>query len=265
MRIICVLALAAAASCAWAQDERIPVPLSDPSRPATVRANLLNGGITVRAYQGKEVIIEAHGGSRRHKPNETRPGDEGMHRIDMQRGFEVEEQDNVVTIKNGGVFGNLNLDIQVPVNTSVNLRTMNNGGIQVDGVAGEVDVNSLNGSIEINNVSGPVLAHCLNGPVKVTLDRIAPGKAMSFSSLNGTIDVTAPADLKANVKMKSENGEILTDFEITMKPSLPPSSERSEGRYRVRVDKTFNGTINGGGPEMQFTTLNGRIYLRKKK
>lgn len=261
MKIVCVLALATAASCAWAQEERIPVPLSDPSRPATVRANLMNGGITVRTYQGKEVIIVAQGsGAHRNKPTE-----EGMRRINVRPGFDVEEQDNIVTIKNAGIAGDMNLDIQVPVNTSVNLRTMNNGGIRVEGVTGEVDVNSLNGSIEISNVAGPVLAHCLNGPVKVTFDSIAPNKAMSFSSLNGNIDVTFPADLKANVKMKTENGDILTDFEITMKPNAPPSSERSNGRYRVRVDKTFYGSINGGGPEMQFTTLNGKIYLRKKK
>jgi hypothetical protein len=24
------------------------------------------------------------------------------------------------------------------------------------------------------------------------------------------------------------------------------------------------GTINGGGPEMQFTTMNGKIFIRKK-
>jgi len=39
--------------------DRIPVTLSDPSRPARVKASLINGGITVKAYDGKEVIVEA--------------------------------------------------------------------------------------------------------------------------------------------------------------------------------------------------------------
>jgi hypothetical protein len=31
----------------------------------------------------------------------------------------------------------------------------------------------------------------------------------------------------------------------------------------VKMDKTVRGTINGGGPEMQFTNFNGEIYIRK--
>jgi hypothetical protein len=33
----------------------------------------------------------------------------------------------------------------------------------------------------------------------------------------------------------------------------------------LRFDRALRGTINGGGPEYQFTTFNGQIYLRKKK
>jgi hypothetical protein len=37
------------------------------------------------------------------------------------------------------------------------------------------------------------------------------------------------------------------------------------GPYRVRFDKGVYGTINGGGPEMTFTTFNGTIFIRKAK
>src|SRR6516162_5814570 len=40
-------------------DSHIAVPLADPSRPAQVRAHLVNGSITVKAYEGKEVIVDA--------------------------------------------------------------------------------------------------------------------------------------------------------------------------------------------------------------
>ena len=39
--------------------DRLTVPLSDPSRPGLIKAGLLNGGITVKGYEGKEVIVEA--------------------------------------------------------------------------------------------------------------------------------------------------------------------------------------------------------------
>jgi hypothetical protein len=35
------------------------------------------------------------------------------------------------------------------------------------------------------------------------------------------------------------------------------------GKYRVKVDKTVHGKINGGGPEIQFKDFNGNIYIRK--
>ena len=35
------------------------------------------------------------------------------------------------------------------------------------------------------------------------------------------------------------------------------------GKYRVKIDKTVKGTINGGGAELQFTNFNGQIYIRK--
>src|ERR1700693_3529858 len=39
--------------------DRVSVNLSDPSRPAFVKASAVNGSITVKAYDGKEVIVEA--------------------------------------------------------------------------------------------------------------------------------------------------------------------------------------------------------------
>src|ERR1700734_1036377 len=38
---------------------RVSVNLSDPARPAFIKASMVNGGITVKAYDGKEVIVEA--------------------------------------------------------------------------------------------------------------------------------------------------------------------------------------------------------------
>ena len=39
--------------------ERIPVPLADPNRPVFLKVGLISGGITVKGYAGKEVIVEA--------------------------------------------------------------------------------------------------------------------------------------------------------------------------------------------------------------
>jgi predicted membrane protein len=89
----------------------------------------------------------------------------------------------------------------------------------------------------------------MNGKVTVALDKVAAGKAMSFSSMNGTIDVTLPADIKANLKMKVDNGDVYTDFDVKLTNDKFDTAETNTGRgVRVRGNRTTYGTINGGGP-----------------
>lgn len=256
-----------------AQDtpDRVNVPLSDPSRPAVVHASLMNGGITVTGYNGKEVIVEARPRGRE-SGREARPDRkaEGLHRLDARgTGLSVEEQDNEVNIGIRAMNRTVDLIIQVPFNTSLKLKCLNDGDIKVERVSGEVDADDLNGSVKLLNISGAVVAHSLNEDVVVTLDQVMPGKSMSFSTMNGDVDVTMPADTKARVKLKSDNGEIYSDFDVRQEtnPATPKVSEThgKDGHFRVQFDKAMYGSINGGGPEMQFTTFNGKIYLRKKK
>ncbi|HTP80599.1 MAG TPA: hypothetical protein VMM57_09370 [Bacteroidota bacterium] len=90
---------------------------------------------------------------------------------------------------------------------------------------------------------------------------------MSFSSLNGEIDVTFPSTIKATLSMKTEQGEIYSDFDIAMDNSAPKVEEggKGKGRYHVSVEHTMRGKVNGGGAEIQFKNYNGDIYIRKGK
>jgi DUF4097 and DUF4098 domain-containing protein YvlB len=128
-------------------------------------------------------------------------------------------------------------------------------------------VNDVNGSVTLTGVSGTAVAHALNGKVLVTFNRISATKPMAFSSLNGDIDVTFPADLKANLVISSDRGEVFSDFDVALAARAPQQvaedSRGQGGHYRVKIDKTVRGTINGGGPEIQFRNFNGNIYIRK--
>ncbi len=269
---IIFLFAAGAAFSQEAQPDRVTVPFSDPARPKILKANLLNGGMTVRGYDGKDAIVEARpeSGSSRHRRGERPDRSDGLRRIDMGgTGLSVEESDNVVTVGSRSFDDNIALTIQVPRNTSLKLSTVNGGNIVVENIVGDVEVNNTNGNATLTHVSGSAIVHALNGKVLVTLDRITADKPMSFSSLNGDIDVTLPADVKAKIKLKSDNGAVYSDFDIQMdaaarKPVVQDSSS-GRGKYRVQFDRAMYGLVNGGGPEMQFTTFNGNIYIRKAK
>jgi DUF4097 and DUF4098 domain-containing protein YvlB len=250
--------------------DRVTVPFSDASRPRMVKCSLLNGAINVKGYPGKDVIVEARQRNADTKHRRAAERTDGMHRIDVNTtGLSVEESDNVVVIGTRAHMESIEVSIQVPFGTSLKLHGTNGGDIVVDHVSGEIEIDNTNGSAIATHISGSAVLHALNGKVQASLDKITPDKAMSFSTLNGDIDVTLPADTKAKVKMKSDNGEIYSDFDVRLDASgrqpVVEDSRSGKGKYRVRFDKAMYGTINGGGPEMQFTTFNGNVYIHKAK
>jgi hypothetical protein len=259
----------------WAQDpQRITMPFRDPSAPRKLNVDVMLGSVTIKGYEGRDAIIEytANGvpfpGTRRNNtPPEAPPP--GMHRIGGGRGFEVTEDNNVVQVKGNGFFGSGDVTIQVPYDTAVTAKTMTGRTVTVDNISGEIEANNMNGEVNVTNASGSVVAHSMNGKVIVSLNKVTPGKNMSFSTMNGNVDVTLPADTKANLKMRADNGEIYTDFDVKLDAQSTPQVEEEKSksgkvRRRVRQNGAEQGTINGGGAEMQFTTFNGRILIHKK-
>ncbi len=265
------LVLAAAAFPQAPGTDHITVPLTDPSRPGTVKVSLLAGSISVQGYAGKEVVIDAKAREGEEGPGHdrsTQAASAGMKRIpNLSTGLTVEEEANVVSINTGPTFRPVDITLQVPSRTNLTLKTVNEGDIKVEHVQGEIEVNDINGSVTLTQVSGSVVAHALNGEVKASLVSVEPTKPMSFSSLNGDLDVSFPADLKATTSMRTDNGEIFSDFDIKLETTAAqPVTEEARGkggRFRVKIDRTIKGSINGGGPEIQLKTFNGNIYIRK--
>ena len=247
--------------------DRVTVPLDDPNRPAILNVSLLAGSISVKAHSGKDVIVEIRQQLESINPKEKTQG--GLRLIpNTSSGLTVEQEGNTVEVGVGmsAMHREKQLIILVPVNTSANLSTVNDGDIEVEGINGELEVNNVNGAVYLRNISGSAVAHALNGDLIVTFQSVTPNKSMSFSSLNGKIDVTFPSTVKATLNLKSEQGEIYTDFDVVMEKTATKVEEEGKGkRKRIVLEKSMKGTINGGGAEMLFKNFNGDIYIRKGK
>ena len=163
----------------------------------------------------------------------------------------------------------VDLIIQVPVKASLKLNCLNNGDIKVENVEGEFEIENLNGSITLREVSGSVVANTLNKDITVNLINAMPNKSMSFSTMNGDVDVTLPQNTKATLKLKTDMGDIYSDFDMSkhkMVRSVDKEDSRSTGgKYKISIENAMQVELNGGGPEMQFTTFHGDIYIRKGK
>ena len=244
--------------------EQLTVPLSSPGKPYSLKVHLVTGSIKVVSYEGKDIVINVtpRGGD----DEGSKTIENGMKRISTSGGYEVtaKEADNTVTVNTGNPNKVLDLDLKIPQDVKLKIGTVNDGDIVVENVRGELEVNNVNDKITLTNIIGSVVANTVNGDVNVTFKSIDPKAPMAFSTLNGDINVTLPADTKANLKLKSDNGEVFSDFDIDIDKTPSKVDKTTEpGMYKIKKDDWVYGKINGGGPEMMMKNMQGNIYVKK--
>lgn len=243
--------------------DRIVIPLSSPSERAFLDIELFQGSVTVTGYEGTEIIIETERPGFREQPRA--PDTEGLQRIgNTSMGLTAEEQDNVVSIRAGGLLPT-NIAVTAPIRTSVRVNTVNGFDMTIADVIGDHELSNVNGGITANDIGGTVVANATNGAVKVSFSEVAPDRPMSFTTLNGFIDVTLPADTNAELSINTNRGEILTDFDVEVLPSQADvQRDDSGGRFRVKVNQDVRARLGDGGPEYRFRTFNGDVVIRSR-
>ncbi|MGZ3872786.1 MAG: DUF4097 family beta strand repeat-containing protein [Mucilaginibacter sp.] len=246
--------------------DQLVVPLSQPGKAYKLDVGLVDGSITVTGYDGKDILIEAK--SDGEKRVRVRERSDGMKLLSagLRADVEADVNNNHVSV-HGSIGKTINLIIKIPQNdVTLKLGTVNDGDIKASNISGELEVTNVNGAIKLTNISGSVVANTVNGAVVVVFKSIDPKAAMAFTTLNGNVDVTFPESLKANLKLKSDRGEIYADFDVvteTRKPTVTRGSKA--GMYSLKIEDWVYGKINGGGPEMMMKNMNGNIYIRKAK
>jgi len=154
--------------------------------------------------------------------------------------------------------------LQVPEQTSLVLKTVNDGDILVKNVRGEFTVRNVNGSIELQDVTGPAGCKTVNGRIRAAF-RENPSSACTFATVNGDLDLFFAPGLAADFQMKTLNGEIFSDFPVSYLPAKPGTEERSQGRYVYRGHGFQGVRVGAGGPEIKMETLNGDIMIAGMK
>ncbi len=268
IRTIVLIGLLITMSLANSQEssvELLRIPLSQPEKPGKLILEMLTGTIHVTAYNGKEVVVNSQGGETA-MTRVTTPAASGMKKIESG-GIDIsgEEKNNTVRITNQMYNKAITLEIRVPENFSLKLSTVNDGEIMVKGVRGELELSNVNGGITLTDINGSASADTVNGDIRGSFGSVTAGTDMAFSSLNGTLDITFPNSLKANLKAKSDMGEVFTDFDMELdKGPNELKKGQTAGVYRVNLEDWIKGKINGGGPEISFKSFNGNILIRSK-
>ncbi|HEX6558614.1 MAG TPA: DUF4097 family beta strand repeat-containing protein [Longimicrobiales bacterium] len=222
----------------------------------TVEIKGVNGQISATAASGREVevmarksaknsnpddvklqVVEHAGGvticavypSRRaSEPNECQPGEKGRmntNRNDTRVDFEV----------------------RVPRGVQFTGRTIN-GAVRATGMTGLTIGTTVNGDVRIAT-TGLARASTVNGAIDARMGQASWTDELSFSTVNGSIDLAFPESLNAEVEASTVNGSISTDWPLTVTGKWGP--------------KRVHGRIGSGGRDLTLSTVNGSIALKR--
>lgn len=231
------------------EGQQLVVHLSEPGKLFKLNINLRKAAIRVTGYDGKDVIICVQT-----KDTNARES------IDLT----AQERNNEVTVEEQHEKA-IKLDIKVPQTTGIfKLSSVSGGRIVVSDVNGNLELQNTSGGITALNVSGSVVAGTISGIITVSFKSVDPGASMAFSTMTGGINVSFPASLKANLKIKSDRGKVFSDFDLVADPAHPKAvRDEKDGVYRLSIDDWIYGRVGGGGPELLFKNTNGNIHIYK--
>lgn len=213
------------------------VKLSDPAKPARLEVRVGRANLQLQGTDTTEVAVQSE--TKPAAKNEPRA--DGLRVISSSAGYTLTEKDNVVTLdamtddwkKGGGDF-----KLTVPRGIAVVLQSMGGGDIRCAGVAGNIEINSMNGVIRLDDITGGVVASTMNGKIHANVRELRDGNALSFTSMNGEVVVRVPAAAKANVRLRTQNGSVLTDFD---EAALVTRTETAPGGRTRRVVTVRSG------------------------
>lgn len=182
----------------------------------------------------------------------------------------VRENGNAVDVDYVGRRDKDSLTLKVPNTMTIKVTTTSvmDAGKRVDirNFKGELEINTMYNTIALNNITGPVNAKTIYGELTATF--ASPIKSpVSLVALYKFVDVSIPADLRANVNISSQNGNIYAADGLDIKRTpLKEKNEDSEdltGLKEWSRSSEIKGTLNGGGIDLILKTSYGKIYLRK--
>ena len=121
-----------------------------------------------------------------------------------------------------------------------------NGDLMVDGVEGGIGAQTVNGNVVVRGGDGEMEIETVNGRIELDFASTMT-EEVELSSVNGSIEVVLNGS--ADISVETVNGSIRNDYGIEVK----------KGKY---VGSSMEGSVGGGGPELDIETVNGSVTIR---
>jgi hypothetical protein len=156
--------------------------------------------------------------------------------------------------------------VKVPRGINLQVRTVNEGDIAIDGMNSNVSAHHVNGNVTLTQMGGSVEARTINGELLVRHTK-APVGGNSYYSLNGDVNVYYPGEPDADITFKSFNGSFYTDMDRleVQPPAWTKEVTEKNGSTKYKLTQKNNIKVGKGGNVLAFETFNGDIYVKKSK
>lgn len=237
------------------------------------------GSVRVRAGGGDRVTVVVRQWAKSRRESELATAFEEITFEERQNGGRLElAQDGPFRCDGGRNrrWGNCDWDpdyevsweweVTVPADVDLEVSSVNDGDVSVEGVRGAVEATNVNGEVHVRGLAAEARVTSVNGDVSAEFVRV-PEAGGSFETVNGEIELTLPADAQAEVSFETMNGEIFSDFEVeaVAQRTLADEGERGRGgRRSYKLDRDAVVRIGAGGPRFDCETLNGDIVVRSR-
>ena len=214
----------------------------------------VNGGITATGSTGGDVEVTAVKKGRKSDPGDVKvevvehaggvticavyPSDGAPNECAPGKGGRMRVRENDV---------NVEFRVKVPAGVRFLGRTVN-GGIEASGLKADAEAETVNGGVELDS-TGTARAQTVNGGITARLGRADWEGTLKLETVNGGIEVRMPSDLSTDVRASTVNGDISTDFPLTVTGKI--------------ARRKLEGTVGSGGRMLEMKTVNGGIELKK--
>ncbi len=218
-----------------AAEEPGTIKFSDPSKPGTIKISLGRGELQITGADTPEVTVKSEA-----KAVTSKPRKDGLRVLSAASSYTLKEKDNIVTLDAAHDWGKGSGDFKltVPRNTHIVIQNSWGGDIAIAGLSGDLEINCMHGEIKLDGVSGGAVVSTMNGEIRASIHELRDGKPLSFTSMNGEVVLRVPAEAKAKVRLSTQNGSVLTDFD---EAALVTKTESSPGMPRISKVSTIRG------------------------
>ena len=213
--------------------------------------------VSVEAYDGNEIQVVSAASKEKSERAEGLKALSARGEDNTGIGLNMKSEANEITLYQVVAREDGKYTIKVPKSMNVHIEhngSWEGGKIEVYRVTGELEISGKYNSVHLEDINGPALVSTVYGEIVAKFSSLSQTGPTSIVSIYGDVDITLPANTKADISAKTPYGEAYSDLNIEF--------PKTDGLKKV--SSVVEGKLNGGGVKLELKASYENIYLRKK-